>query len=411
MKMRYSCRASLFQPNREYELQPDRLVLRQSSGPNKNIPFSDISRITVFKERQFGSSRSYWATTIHCQGRSIRLTSAHRVGFARLEDRTERYIPFIKTFERNALAANPGIVFTNDEYREALVTKICGFLASWITRILGLITRRQAASICGATLRLIGPLLRGNRHADRQLHAAFPELGLTDVRRIAQGMWDNIGRTVGEYPHARELMNFSADTPEAGQVFMDERTAKALRHLSADTQGALMFAAHLGNWEIPAMAARTAGRKIALVYKRQPSRVITRHLIDFRSKFAARLIEAGPAAPREMVRLLRDGWLVGMLIDQHMAGGIKVDFFGHSCLVNPMLALLTRRRECPVYGARAVRQDDQRHRFELVGPLEFPRDSTGKIDVQSTMQKVITLIESWIRENPQQWMWAHKLIS
>ena len=112
-------------------------------------------------------------------------------------------------------------------------------------------------------------------------------------------------------------MTFSTDTPAAGQVVMDERTATLVRRVGAERRGALMFAAHLGNWEIPAMAARVGGRKIALAYKRQPSSAMTDRLIQARSLFAEALVEAGPAAPREIIRAFHEGWLVGMLVDQH----------------------------------------------------------------------------------------------
>jgi KDO2-lipid IV(A) lauroyltransferase len=171
-----------------------------------------------------------------------------------------------------------------------------------------------------------------------------------------------------------------------------------------------MFAAHLGNWEIPAMAARVGGRDIALVYKRQPSSKMTKELVRIRSLFAARLVEASPSAPREILNLLQKGWLVGMLVDQHYADGINVTFFGQTCVVNPVLARLARMQDWPVYGARTVRLPDQRHRFELVGPLDCPRDQRGKIDVQGTMQQIMCLIETWIREYPEQWMWIHRLV-
>ncbi len=67
-------------------------------------------------------------------------------------------------------------------------------------------------------------------------------------------------------------------------------------------------------------------------------------------------------------------------------------------------------RILPVYGARVVRLPDQRYRFELVGPLEFPKDAAGKIDVQRAMQTVFSVIEGWIREHPEQWMWIHRIV-
>jgi KDO2-lipid IV(A) lauroyltransferase len=408
-EMNYSCRAHLLQPACDYELHADR-VLRRGPRGTAVMLFSDIEEIAVFKERRFGSSRSFWACTVKGGGRKFRLTSAHRAGLLKREDRTAGYIPFIKEFERRALAANSAIRFIDDEFRETIGIKASGVLSLWVLALMRCFTRRQAASICGAAVRWVGPMLRGHRHARGQLHAAFPAMGSDEARGVLLGMWDNIGRTFGEYGHIPELMAFSADTPAAGQVVMDERTAELVRRIGSERRGALMFAAHLGNWEIPAMTARVGGREIALAYKPQPSKAMTDRLIQARSLFAGRLIEARPAAPREMLKALRDGWLVGMLVDQHYADGVEVSFFKHICRVNPILARLARGQDWPVYGARAVRLPDQRYRFEVVGPLEFPRDASGKIDVPGAMQMVFGIIETWIREHPEQWMWAHRVV-
>lgn len=409
--MRYCCRAHVFDPLCCYELIASGLV-RQGPDGEINISFSDIAEIIVFKERRLGSSRSYWACTITVTStaQQYRLTSAHRVGPLKTEDRTETYIPFIKQFEDRALAANPSIRFVEDEFRQSIWNRIAGTLSLWMIALVGHLTRRQAASVCGALVRWTGPLLRGHRHARRQLKAVFPAMSDRDARMILHGMWDNIGRTFGEYAHLAELMNFTADRPAAGQVVMDDRTVDLWRDLGSRRNGALMFAAHLGNWEIPAMTARVFGRDIALVYKPQPSQAMTSRLIAVRSLFAGRLIEAGPEAPREMLRALHDGWLVGMLVDQHYEAGIDVSFLGHPCRVNPLIARLAQMRNVPVYGARVVRLADQRHRFELVGPLEFARDAAGKIDVQRAMQTVFDLIEGWIREHPEQWLWIHRIL-
>jgi KDO2-lipid IV(A) lauroyltransferase len=404
--MKYSCRPRLLQAAVEYELTDDGLTCRAVSRATK-VAFSDIREIDVFKRRRFGSSRAYWACTIFTIRQRFDLGAAHRVSLTRTEDRTAAYIPFIKEFERRAIAANPGLRFVVDEYRENFGTRLYGRAVAYALILLGCLPRRASAAVCAVILRNVGPLLRGNRHARRQLNAAFPTLGASETRRLQRGMWDNMGRTFGEYAHIAELMQFSPETPSAGQVIMDERTAETMRSIARNGRGALMFAAHLGNWEIPAMAARAAGCEIALVYKRQPSAVITTELKRKRAMFAARLIEASPTAPREILGALREGLLVGMLVDQHFAQGTEVHFFDRVCRVNPILARLARAAKSPIYGARVVRLPDQRYRLEVVGPLQL---SGSKDDVAATMQTVIGMVETWIRQEPEQWMWLHMLI-
>src|SRR6185436_551861 len=150
--MKYSCRAGPVQPSYVYELEADRLVRHGPSGAVE-MRFADIAEIAVFKERRFGSSRTYWACTVAGDRRKLRLTSAHRRGALQIEDRTASYIPFIKEFERRALATHPAPRFVFDEFRETLGTKIAGSLSLLMIRLSGRLTRRQAASICGAATR------------------------------------------------------------------------------------------------------------------------------------------------------------------------------------------------------------------------------------------------------------------
>ena len=36
------------------------------------------------------------------------------------------------------------------------------------------------------------------------------------------------------------------------------------------------------------------------------------------------------------------------------------------------------------------------------------RDAQGKIDIAGTMQIITDVIEGWIREHPEQWLWLHR---
>jgi KDO2-lipid IV(A) lauroyltransferase len=40
--------------------------------------------------------------------------------------------------------------------------------------------------------------------------------------------------------------------------------------------------------------------------------------------------------------------------------------------------------------------------------LEPARDNEGKIDIAGTMQRITSVVEQWIREHPEQWLWMHR---
>jgi lauroyl/myristoyl acyltransferase len=48
---------------------------------------------------------------------------------------------------------------------------------------------------------------------------------------------------------------------------------------------------------------------------------------------------------------------------------------------------------------------DNLGRVELSEEVKPVRDAAGQIDIQGTMQAVTSVIEGWIREYPDQWLW------
>ena len=97
-----------------------------------------------------------------------------------------------------------------------------------------------------------------------------------------------------------------------------------------------------------------------------------------------------------------------MLVDQHFSRGVDVTFFGRRCKANPTIARLARQFDCPVVGVRVIRLPDRRFHILGEGPLVLPRDAAGQVDVAATTQMITGVVERWVREHPDQWLWFHR---
>jgi len=97
-----------------------------------------------------------------------------------------------------------------------------------------------------------------------------------------------------------------------------------------------------------------------------------------------------------------------MLIDQHLMSGIPAVFFGRRTQTHPLVGRLSRHIECPVHGVRVIRLPGTRFRLELTEEIELPRGADGKVDAAAATQKVISVVEGWVREHPEQWLWHHR---
>jgi KDO2-lipid IV(A) lauroyltransferase len=266
----------------------------------------------------------------------------------------------------------------------------------------------KTADAFGRIARTIGPRLREHRIGRANLTAAFPEKSPAEIEAILAGVWDNLGRVGAEFAHIDHVWDHIEAQPELGHIDVPRRTNQLFHQLRLDGKPALVFTAHLGNWEMPALAAVSHGLDAALLYRRPNIASADRIIQEMRQVKMGTLIPAGRDAPLRLAEALRNGQHVGMLVDQYLTNGVEVTFFGRKTRANPMLARLLRQVECPVHGVRIIRLPNHRFRIELTEEIPPVRNADGKIDVQGTTQAITDVIEGWIREYPEQWLWLHR---
>jgi Kdo2-lipid IVA lauroyltransferase/acyltransferase len=266
----------------------------------------------------------------------------------------------------------------------------------------------KTANLFGRVARLIGPLMREQRIGRANLTAAFPEKSPEQIETILAGVWDNLGRIGAEFAHLDHIWEHDPARPDQSRIEIGPRTHELFAQLRLDGKPALIFAGHLGNWELPALAAVAHGLDAAILYRRPNIASADRAIEEMRAVKMGTLIPAGRDAPIRLAEALRNGQHVAMLVDQYLTSGVEVIFFGRKTKANPMLARLLRQIECPIHGVRIIRLPGHRFRAELSEEVVPVRNAAGEIDVQGTMQTVTSVMEQWIREYPDQWLWLHR---
>jgi KDO2-lipid IV(A) lauroyltransferase len=286
---------------------------------------------------------------------------------------------------------------------------VVGALVVSLLKLVWLIDIDRLANFGGWALRTIGPWLRENDIARRQLTAAFPEKTKAEIDIILRGVWDNLGRVGAEFAQLDRLWDYDAAHPERpGRVEFRPEDTERFERLAHDGKPALIFAAHLANWELPAICAATHGLDSAVLYRRPNIAAVDRWLRQTRAASMGSLIGTGLNAPMQIADALKRGAHVGMLVDQYFVRGVEVTFFGQRTMANPLLARLAQHFDCPIHGTRIVRLPGNRFRVELTDEIKPARDADGKIDIAATTQIVMNVVEGWIREHPEQWLWLHR---
>ncbi|MBV9969143.1 MAG: lipid A biosynthesis lauroyl acyltransferase [Xanthobacteraceae bacterium] len=258
----------------------------------------------------------------------------------------------------------------------------------------------------GAFMRTIGPWLPEHRTGRANLRAAFPEKSDAEIETILRGVWDNLGRTGAEIAHLDHIC--SGD--RYNRTYIDYTPESIERFLAVKDDGkpAVVFAAHLANWELPAVIAASDGLESTVLYRRPNLGAVADAVIALRKGIMGEMVASSLGAPVTLARALERGRHVAMLVDQHYVRGIDVTFFGRNCKVNPLIAMLAREAECPIHGTRVWRLPGNRFGAEISPAVEPVRDAEGRIEVAGTMQAITSVVESWVREHPEQWLWLHR---
>jgi len=285
-------------------------------------------------------------------------------------------------------------------YRNATLTDYVSAAAARLAfALVRLLPFSWASNIGGFCARTLGPHLSKSEVARSNLKAAFPELSDIKIEALVREVWDTLGRAACEFP----LMDRLLEEPDRQRVEIEGR--EHLDAAVASGKPVLFYGAHIGNWELLPLSAALLGVTCHIFY-RAPNNPLLLKLFSKR-KSQGELIPKGAAGAKRAFSLLKKGENLGILVDQKLNDGIPVPFFGRDAMTGTVLAEFALRFDAPMIPICCTRLPGARFKLSYGAPLEVARTGDRKTDVLTIMTAVNAQMESWIRDNPGQWLWLH----
>ena len=253
--------------------------------------------------------------------------------------------------------------------------------------------------------RALAPILPRSKLARRNMTLAFPEKSAKEIDAMLKGMWGNVARTVAEYVFLDQLFDYDLRNEKVGRVeFTGDDLFVGIREAGKPV---IMFTAHTGNWELLPVGAATHHLPVTALFRQPNNRFLAERLLKARRTSTGDLVPSGVGAAWALADVLEQGRTVGLLADQAFTRGPHLQFLGREASANPIAAKLARQYDADIYPARCIRLPGGRFRIELEPKLELPRDGNGNLDIVGTTRAINHVIERWIREYPEQWLWLH----
>lgn len=273
-------------------------------------------------------------------------------------------------------------------------------LAYAFVALCGALPPKTAANLGGFIARSIGPRIAASRKARRQIARIWPNMTDARIRTIEKGMWNNLGRVLAEYPHLHAIARRHSRV--VGMEHMEQARAegKNIQFLSA----------HLANWEMnPVGFYHATGEKMGLVY-RAPNNPLVRKLLDrmrgLNGKFVT--IPKSRAGNRVLIETYKAGLNIGVLIDQKYNEGIPVPFLGFPAMTSTAFVTLAQKYNYALIPARTVREANGDYMMEMYPQLSLFDESGSARPPEVVIAEIHTLLEQWIVEHPEQWLWLHR---
>jgi len=267
-----------------------------------------------------------------------------------------------------------------------------------------LLPRRLLLRLGEAGGRLAFRLDRRHREvALANLALAFPGTGPGEARRIARDSFAFFGRMLFDLVSC--LPRFPPGRMAGFEYAGFEHVAAAYSR----GRGVLFFTGHFGGWELMALAQGLRREPVGVIARRLDNPHLEAQLRELRTSTGNFVIDKRDGF-RPMLRALKEGKGVAILIDQNVSGDerVFVDFFGAPAATTPALALLHLKTGAPLLPVFARPLPGDRYRFSFGPCVDVPRTGDRPEDVRRITQACTAVLEERVRECPEAWLWMHR---
>ncbi len=276
--------------------------------------------------------------------------------------------------------------------------------AAGVSRVVRASPRAWTLALGRGLGRILGDLDR--RHvaiAVDNLRRAFPDWDEGRLLRTVRGVYAHFGQVILDilWMEGRPRDEILGLVEVAGREHVDAAMA--------DGRGAILVTGHIGNWELHGIAHGWTFGPIGVVARPLDNPLLDQRLCAFRTAGGNTVINKFEAL-REVLRMLREGKGIAILIDQNVQekDGIFVEFLGQPAATTTVVAALAMKTGCAIVPCHTEVQPDGRYRLVYDPPVRWSPSGDREADIRRLTQILTRHIEGWVLQVPEQWLWLHR---
>jgi KDO2-lipid IV(A) lauroyltransferase len=276
-------------------------------------------------------------------------------------------------------------------------------LATGFSAVVRRLPRRLVLSLGRSLGRLWGALdQRHLRIAAENLRRAFPEWDEERVGRTARAVYAHFGTILFD------ILWMEGRSREELLALTNVEGLELARGAVASGRGVVCPTGHFGNWEFQGVVSPLLVGPFSVVARPLDNPELDRRLVGLRTSTGNTVIYKKRALS-QILQTIRGGGVVAIVIDQNVQAkdGIFVEFFGRPACTTTVAAAVALKTGCVIVPVHCVLRPDGLYTM-VYGPEVEWTGGRGPEDVAALTRKLTGVIEGWVREHPEQWLWLHR---
>ena len=257
----------------------------------------------------------------------------------------------------------------------------------------------QRASNLGEFIgKKFGPLFRKKQTILNNLKLS--KVGTNDLERfkIINEMWGNYGRIFAEYPFIKEFRNSNL------RNFIEVDGIKVLEKIKIEKKNVIFVSAHFNNFELMAMEIEKNGINLAAIYRPLNNKFLNHTMENIRKNYICKIqIKKGMSGSREILKFIKQGYSIALMIDQRVSEGISSNFFNRKAMTTTIPASLVKKFNIDIVPVYIERTKKHSFRITFHNPINFRSEES----VEEITNELNKIVEKMIIKNPEQWIWTH----
>ncbi|MFA5275430.1 MAG: lysophospholipid acyltransferase family protein [Candidatus Omnitrophota bacterium] len=188
-----------------------------------------------------------------------------------------------------------------------------------------------------------------------------------------------------------------------GAEYLDKALAKG--------KGVILVSAHFGNFPLLLAKLSLEGYKTAGIMRQMRDLKVEDIFLKMRNRYGIKTIYAQPrnVCVNSTIESLRNNEAVFIPIDQNFGtSGVFVDFFGVKAATATGPVVLAQRTKASILPCFIIRQPDDTHNIVFEPEMVLGEGNNAQETILINIQKLTSIIESYIRRYPAEWGWIHR---